>query len=86
MYYVYILYSLIDKKFYIGLTKDLQRRLLEHKFGKVHTTYRYSEVKLIYYESFLSEVDARRREKYFKTTKGKKTLKLMLKDTINITS
>ncbi|PIR43034.1 hypothetical protein COV24_04900, partial [candidate division WWE3 bacterium CG10_big_fil_rev_8_21_14_0_10_32_10] len=31
-------------------------------------------LKLIYYEAHLSKEDAKRREKYFKTTKGKATL------------
>ena len=37
-------------------------------------------MKLIFYEAYLSENDARRRELYLKTTKGKRTLKLMLED------
>ena len=36
MYYVYILKG--DKKHYIGITKDLERRLSEHKSGKNSTT------------------------------------------------
>ncbi len=76
-YYVYILLSIRDKKFYIGLTNDLKRRLSEHKQGKNVSTAKRLPVKLIFYESFISEKDARRREKYFKTTKGKKTIRLM---------
>jgi len=33
MYYVYVLLSLKDKKFYIGFTNDLKRRLKEHNSG-----------------------------------------------------
>jgi len=36
--------------------------------------------RLIFYEAFILERDAKRREKYFKTTKGKRALRLMLKD------
>jgi putative endonuclease len=81
-YYVYILLSIRDKKFYIGLTNDLKRRLSEHKQGKNVSTAKRLPVKLIFYESFISEKDARRREKYFKTTKGKKTIRLMLRETL----
>jgi predicted GIY-YIG superfamily endonuclease len=39
-------------------------------------------LKLIYYESHLSKADAARREIYFKTTKGKSTLKQMLRESL----
>jgi len=81
-YYVYILLSLYDKNFYIGLTNDLKRRLSEHKQGKNISTAKRLPLRLIYYEAFTSEKDARRREKYFKTTKGKKTLRLMLREAL----
>ncbi len=37
-------------------------------------------IELIFYEAYLVKTDVQRREKYFKTTKGKRTLKLMLTD------
>ena len=82
MYYVYILLSLRDFRFYTGLTNDISRRLKEHMTGHTHSTKRMGELKLIYYEVFINQEDAKRRERYFKTTKGKKTLKLMLRDTL----
>ena len=42
---------------------------------------------LFFYEAYRNEKDAKRREEYFKTTKGKTTLKLMLKEHFkNLTS
>jgi len=82
IYAVYVLWSKEESKFYIGFTSDIERRIKEHRSGKVHTTKRYKSLNLIYYEKFVSEVDARRREKYFKTTQGKKGLRLILRDTI----
>ena len=38
MYYVYLLRSDRDKRFYIGQTKDVVRRLEEHNAGKVRST------------------------------------------------
>lgn len=78
MYYVYILQSLNSGKIYTGFTKDLQIRVAKHKYGNVHTTKRFGEIELIFYEAFKSEKDARRREIYLKSTKGKRALKIML--------
>ena len=82
IYYVYALHD--QKKFYIGFTGNLKRRLKEHLGGKVHTTKRYNREKLslIYAEMFISKKDAERREKYLKTTKGRKRLKLILRETL----
>ena len=40
------------------------------------------DIELVFYESFKAKSDAVRREKYFKTTKGTKMLKLILKDSL----
>jgi len=80
MYYVYALYSKRSNKFYIGLTSNLKRRLLEHKRGKTHTTYRMPEWKLVYYEYCLSKKDAELREKQLKTGFGRGYLRRKLKN------
>ena len=80
MHYVYILWSEKENKFYIGYTVDLERRLKEHGNGCCHTTARMDNPKLVFFEAFVCENDARRREQYFKTTKGKKALRLMLRE------
>lgn len=82
MYYVYVLLSQKDNKFYIGFTGELKRRLKEHNSGKNTSTKSRRPLKLIYYEAHLSQADAMRRERYFKTTKGKSTLKQMLRDSL----
>ena len=82
MYYVYVLLSLKDKKFYIGFTNDLKRRLKEHNSGKNISTKSRLPLELIYYEAHLSKADAERRERYFKTTKGKSTLRQMLRESL----
>lgn len=82
MFYAYTLYSLKYHEFYIGYSSDLKRRLKQHLAGEVQST-KNREMILIFYEAFKSEGDARRREQYFKTTKGKRTLKIMLKDSLS---
>lgn len=84
-YYVYVLLSLKDNNFYIGFTDDLERRLKEHERGKNISTSKRLPIKLIYFEGHLSKEDALRRESYFKTTKGKVTLKQILKGYLNNT-
>ena len=83
MYYVYILKSERRRRLYIGRTKDLKRRFQEHLNGKIWTTKRMLPIKLIFYEAFINKKDAVRRERYLKTTKGKATLKMMLKEVLN---
>lgn len=77
-YYVYILQSLKNNSLYIGYTKDLKKRFLEHNSGKSKATIPFLPYKLIFYEAFLNKVDAKRREKYTKGGYGRKTIKAKL--------
>lgn len=79
-YYVYILQSLKDQGLYIGYTKDLRRRLKQHNGGADSYTKKYMPWQLIHYEAYRNEDDARRREKYLKTSQGSRLLKRMLKE------
>ncbi|MCF7872790.1 MAG: GIY-YIG nuclease family protein [Candidatus Omnitrophica bacterium] len=80
--YVYAFYDKINDQFYVGLTNDMKRRSTQHLRGNGHTTSRFKSLQQIFYEWYLSNKDARRREKYLKTSKGKKTLRLMLKESL----
>ncbi|MFZ5805929.1 MAG: GIY-YIG nuclease family protein [Verrucomicrobiota bacterium] len=82
MFYVYVLLSQKDDKFYIGFTGDFKRRLKEHQAGENTSTKSRRPLELIYYEAHRSKTDAMRREQYFKTTKGKSTLKQILRDSL----
>ena len=78
MFYVYILFSRKDKKFYIGFTNNLKRRIKEHYDGLVISTSRRRPLILVMYEAYILESDARARERFFKTTKGKMQLRKQL--------
>ena len=80
MYYVYILLSEKDDKFYTGSTNDLKRRIYEHSNGRVDSTNDRLPMKLIYYEACIEELDARAREKYLKSGMGKKYIRKRLKN------
>lgn len=82
MHYVYVLKSLRDERLYVGRTDDLRERMKEHNAGKTWTTKRMLPIKLIFYEAFLDKEDAIRRERYFKTSKGKLSLKQIIRDSL----
>ena len=83
MFYTYILESKRFKRFYIGYTDDLKRRVKEHNDGKSISTKPYIPWVLIYYEACLNKKDAIRREKYLKTTQGRRFTKLRLREYIS---
>jgi putative endonuclease len=74
-YYVYVLRSKIDGKFYTGFTSDLKKRLEEHNSGKVNSTKHRIPFEIVYYEVSLCLDDTTHREKYLKTTYGKRYIK-----------
>jgi putative endonuclease len=79
MHYVYALRSELDGMLYTGCTEDLRWRLRQHNEGKVPATRLRRPLKLIYYEASLSVDDAFRREKYLKSSYGKRYLKSRLR-------
>ncbi|MEK7137085.1 MAG: GIY-YIG nuclease family protein [Patescibacteria group bacterium] len=81
-WYIYVLRSAQDNQFYIGSTNDLKRRVQQHQRGENTSTAKRLPIDLIYFEGHRSKADALRREEYFKTTKGKVTLRQMLRDTL----
>jgi len=83
VYYVYVLQSKKDYKFYTGYTKNLKLRLEQHQTKKVDSTKYRGDLRLIYFEGCLNQQDATHREKYLKTFHGKMFLKNRLKSYLN---
>ena len=81
-FYVYVLRSKAKEFIYVGFTHNLKKRFLEHNNREEISTKAYAPLDLIFYEAYQNEKDAKRRERYFKTTKGKTTLRMMLKDSL----
>jgi len=75
MFYVYILQSIKDNKLYIGYSSNLKQRLAEHLRGTVTSTKGRRPMVLIYYEAYRAEKDARIREIFLKTGKGREFIK-----------
>jgi len=82
MVQVYVLWSNKLQKRYVGFSSDLVKRLSEHNSGKSPFTKRGISWKLIYNEEYLTETEARKREKFLKSGVGRKFLDLKLKDAL----
>jgi putative endonuclease len=78
-YYVYVLQSEKDGKYYVGYTKDLNVRFEQHQKGQVQSTKYRIPFRLIYYEASITKEDALKREKHLKTFYGKMYLAKRLK-------
>jgi putative endonuclease len=83
VFYIYILFSELDHQLYTGFTPNLKSRFKAHSEGYVKATKHRRPLRLIYYESYLGELDARRREKYLKGGKGRGELKIQLKEVLS---
>lgn len=77
MFYVYVLLQR-NSNLYTGSTDNLKRRFKDHEQGKVKSTKNNRPIKLILYEGYLFEEDAKRRERYLKTSDGKRDIKRQL--------
>ncbi|SRR3990167_3030372 len=77
-FYIYVLESLKDGNRYIGYTADFKKRVKEHEDGKNFSTKFRVPFRLIYFEGCLDQSDAKRRERYLKTTQGRRFLGLRL--------
>lgn len=78
MWYVYVIQNQ-QGHWYIGSTKDLQKRILRHNLGKNNSTKHGIPWKFIYCEASFNKEDARAREKYLKSGMGRRYLKNRLK-------
>lgn len=72
--FLYILESILDKSYYIGITKNLEKRILKHNKGEVLSTKRKKPWILVYREWQLNKSEAFKREKYLKGLKSRKSL------------
>ena len=78
-YYIYVVQSEKDNKWYTGYTKNLKLRFEQHQNGEVESTKNRRPFKIIYFEGCLNQRDATHREKYLKTFYGKMFIKNRLK-------
>ncbi len=77
-YYVYILHNKRKNFLYVGYSKNLVQRIKEHNNGRAKSTKGYLPLELIHYEAYCNQYDAKRRERYLKTNRGRTTILTML--------
>lgn len=81
MFYVYVLNSKKYDELCIGSTNNLKRRIIEHNNGKAWSTRKKGPYKLLHYEAYEVESDARIRETMLKLRgQARYQLKLRLKE------
>ena len=66
MFYVYVIVEEKTDERYIGFSSDLKRRVAEHNSNRGARYTRNGNWKLVYYEAFSNEADARIRERKLK--------------------
>ncbi|OFZ22178.1 MAG: hypothetical protein A3D92_12160 [Bacteroidetes bacterium RIFCSPHIGHO2_02_FULL_44_7] len=77
MYYVYILLNEAKTRTYTGIADDVNKRLALHNAGRVKASQPYRPYKIIHTESFETLKEARQKEKFYKSTTGRRRIKEM---------
>ena len=77
MFYVYVLIN-TKSKLYIGHTNSIERRIIEHNSGLSPYTKNRGPWNIICSETFTTRGEAMKREKFFKSGKGREYLKNLL--------
>jgi putative endonuclease len=76
-FYVYIVASL-SGTLYVGMSRDLDRRITEHKLGEIEGfTKKYGVNRLVYFERFQYVRNAIAREKQIKSWRREKKVALI---------
>ena len=71
MFFVYAISSINRNYIYVGLTSNFDERLKRHNGLREKTTKPYAPFQLLYLEKVKTRVEARNREKYWKSGIGK---------------
>jgi putative endonuclease len=63
---------------YTGVADDVEKRLSEHNAGRVKSSSPYRPYKVIHTEAFATLSEARQKEKFYKSTTGRRKIKEIL--------
>ena len=78
MFYIYILYSKIVDKYYVGQTANLEERMISHTSGISKYTSISKDWILVYSESFETRSQAIIRESEIKKKKSRKYIEWLM--------
>ena len=76
-YYIYFMTNKYNTVLYVGVTNNLQQRVLQHKNRISNFTTRYNVTKVIYWEEFSDIRNAIAREKQIKSWSREKKERLI---------
>lgn len=80
MYFVYILKSKLNNRYYIGHASNLDVRIERHNKGYVKSTKAYKPWELVYKEGYETKNDAYKREMQIKSYKGGEAFKRLVEN------
>lgn len=72
--FLYVLKSIQNNSYYIGITQNLENRLYKHNKGQVFSTKHSKPWIIIYKEYYETRSEAFRREKYLKSLKSREII------------
>ena len=75
MWYIYALRSAKDGYLYVGISSNPDKRLKQHNLGMTKSTKSRRPFEIIYQKECKDRLDARNKEKYFKSGVGREFLK-----------
>jgi len=78
MYHVYIFLNLTKTRTYTGVAEDIHKRLEEHNKGRVKSSSPYRPYQIIHTESLPTLKEARQKERFYKSTTGRRKLKIIV--------
>jgi putative endonuclease len=78
MYFAYVLKSTNFDFYYKGHCENLNERLIQHNSGMTESIRPYTPFIMAYFEEYETREEAIKREKYFKSSAGRRFLKKKL--------
>ena len=82
-YYVYILFSLSIRKYYIGQTKDVKERLNRHNSGREKYTTKGKPWQLEFYSWCDSRAEAMQLERKLKNLRSQERIKKFIEEELS---
>ena len=77
---MYIIQSRKNNRYYVGSTKNVQNRLIEHNAGKTRSTRHYIPWKVVFYKSYGNLNKAGKVERKIKKAKSRKIIEMIIRD------